>query len=114
MASIVVLCELAGELAGGGDLEELRAQLARRADDRAAGGDRGGRGGGTRARAGDRRAAAGRLARLPRRGRRGDARALEQALGDHESPFASALASSAATVEAFVAEVESRHAVPLR
>ena len=28
IASIVVLCELAGELAGGGDLEELRAQLA--------------------------------------------------------------------------------------
>src|SRR6202040_4166885 len=29
VASIVVLCELAGELAGGGQLEELRAQLAR-------------------------------------------------------------------------------------
>ena len=27
-ASIVAMCELAGELAGGGDLEELRAQLA--------------------------------------------------------------------------------------
>jgi hypothetical protein len=41
-------------------------------------------------------------------------RRLEFALGEHGSPFANALASSSGTVEAFVAEVEARHAVPLR
>ena len=41
-------------------------------------------------------------------------RRLEEALGEHGSPFANALASSTGTVEAFVAEVEGRHALPLR
>jgi hypothetical protein len=41
-------------------------------------------------------------------------RRLEEALGEHASPFANALASSTGTVEAFVAEVEGRHTLPLR
>ena len=35
-------------------------------------------------------------------------------LGEHASPLASALASHTGTVEAFIAEVESRNRVPLR
>lgn len=42
------------------------------------------------------------------------ARRLEQARGDFSSPFASALAAHTATVEAFVGDVEFRHAVALR
>ena len=42
------------------------------------------------------------------------ARKLETSLGDLASPFARALASSSATVEAFVDEVEGRHKLPLR
>jgi hypothetical protein len=42
------------------------------------------------------------------------ARRLEQAQGDFSSPFASALAAHTATVEAFVGDVEFRHAVALR
>ena len=41
-------------------------------------------------------------------------RALEEALGEQGSPFAGSLAASSGTVEAFVAEVEARHVVPLR
>ena len=108
VASIVVLCELAGELAGGGELEELRAQLAEAADDRAA--RRGSRRPRRRRSRSSGRSARrrGRLARLPRRGRRARHARLEEALGEHGSPFASALAASAGTVEAFVAEVETR------
>jgi hypothetical protein len=113
VASIVVLCELAGELAGGGELEELRAQLSRvRLTEQAEGIE-------------EAVAAALALERAigapPRVATPAyldvvgaATRLLEQALGDQASPFASALASSAATVEAFVEEVESRHALPLR
>lgn len=41
-------------------------------------------------------------------------RRLEQARGDFSSPFASALAAHTSTVEAFVGDVEFRHAVALR
>ena len=50
--SIIALCELADETAGGGDLDELRAQLAALADHGEPAGDRGGGGGGARARSG--------------------------------------------------------------
>ena len=40
-------------------------------------------------------------------------RDLEQALGEIESPFASAITSSAGAVEMFVREVETRYKLPL-
>lgn len=112
VASIVVLCELAGELAGGGDLEELRGQLAQvRITEQPEGIE-------------EAESAALELERAigaPPRVASPEyldavgaaARQLEHALGGHESPFAQAIASSAGTVDAFVAEVESRYPVPL-
>jgi hypothetical protein len=113
VASIVVLCELAGELAGGGGLEELRSRLASvRMAEHPPGIE-------------DAEDAALELERaigappivasptyLDEVGAR--TRELEAALGDQGSPFAASLASSSGTVEAFVAEVESRNLVPLR
>ncbi len=113
VASIVVMCELAGELAGGGDLEALRshlaelalveqpagieeAQAAALALDRAIG-------------------APPRVASLAYLDAVGAAtRSLEVALGEHESPFANAVAASAGVVESFVREVETRYKLPLR
>jgi hypothetical protein len=112
-ASIVVLCELAGELAGGGQLEGLRSQLAEvrmteqppgiEAAEEAALALEHALG------APPIVASAGYLDEVGAATRR-----LEEALGEHASPFANALASSTGTVEAFVAEVEGRHALPLR
>jgi hypothetical protein len=113
VASIVVLSELAGELAGGGQLEELRTKLAEvRLTERPPGIE-------------EAEEAALELERtigappivaspayLDAVGTR--TRALEEALGEQGSPFASSLAASTGTVEAFVAEVEARHLVPLR
>jgi hypothetical protein len=112
-ASIVVLSELAGELAGGGQLEELRAQLAQlRLTEQPEGIE-------------EAEEAALELERvigapplvaspgyLDRVG--AAAATLEGALGGQASPFASALASSSGTVQAFVAEVLGRHKLPLR
>jgi hypothetical protein len=113
VASIVVMCELAGELAGGGDLEALRVQLnelrivehpegieqaeeAALALERAIG-------------------APPRVASLSYLDDVGAAtRALEAALGEVASPFASAVAASAGIVEAFVREVETRYRLTLR
>jgi hypothetical protein len=112
-ASIVILCELAAELAGGGQLEELRASLVQlrlteqpdgieAAEEAALGLER----------------AIGAppvLASPAYLDGVGTATTtLERALGEHASPFASALASTAGAVEAFVAEVEGRHLLPLR
>ena len=113
VASIVVLCELAGELAGGGELEELRTRLAQvRLTEQPEGIEAAEEA----ALALERVIGAPPLLASPSYldevGMA--ARALEAALGDLASPFAKALASSAATIEAFVAEVESRHLVPLR
>jgi hypothetical protein len=113
VASIVVLSELAGELAGGGQLEELRSKLAEvRMTESPPGIE-------------EAEEAALELERaigappivaspdyLDRVGTR--TRALEEALGEQGSPFAGSLAASSGTVEAFVAEVEARHLVPLR
>ena len=113
VASIVVLCELAGELAGGGQLEELRARLAEV-----------------------------RMTEQPPGIEQAEeaALALERAIGappvvaspayldavgvatkrsrerSATTPRRSRtrLAAAAGTVEAFVAEVESRHVLPLR
>ena len=54
-----------------------------------------------------------RLARLPRRGRRADARRSSRRSASTASPFAGALAASAGTVEAFVRRGRDRHALPL-
>ncbi len=106
VASIVVLCELAEELAGGGRLEELRGQLATlRMTEQPEGIELA-------------EEAALELERVigvpPRRATPAyldeigvAARRLEQALGERESPFAVALAASSGTVDAFVAEVEA-------
>jgi hypothetical protein len=113
VASIVVLCELAGELAGGGQLEELRAQLAQvRLTERPEGIEA------AEAAALALEHAIGApplLASPSYLDELGAAvRKLETSLGDLASPFAHALASSSGTVEAFVDEVEGRHKLPLR
>jgi hypothetical protein len=112
VASIVVMCELAGELAGGGDLENLRTQLAQlRLVEQPEGIE-------------EAEAAALALEHVVGAPPRvaspayldavGEAtRTLEHALGELESPFASAITSSGA-IDAFVREVETRYRLPLR
>jgi hypothetical protein len=113
VASIVVLCGLAGELAGGGRLDDLRARLANlRLTEQPQGIEQA-------------EGAALELERTigaPPRVASPDyldavgaaTRSLEEALGEHESPFATALAASSGTVESFVSEVEGRNSLPLR
>jgi hypothetical protein len=111
-ASIVVMCELAEELAGGGELEELRRQLAQlrmteappgieAAEDAALALER----------------AIGAPPRVASTAFLDDVgaatRALEEALGRLESPFASALRSSTGALDGFLAEVETRYKLPL-
>ena len=112
-ASIVVLCELAGELAGGGQLEELRARLAEvRLTEQPAGIEAAEEAALALERAVGAPPIVASPAYLDEVG--AAARRLDEAFGEHASPFANALASSSGTVEAFVAEVEGRHALPLR
>jgi hypothetical protein len=113
VASIVVLCELAEELSGGGRLDELRSQLAQlriteqppgieAAEDAALDLERA-------------LGAPPRVASPAFLDAVGEAtRKLERALGDVDSPFASALRSSTGAVDGFLAEVETRYLVPLR
>jgi len=112
-ASVVVLCELAAELAGGESLEGLRRQLAEvRVVEQPAGIEAA-------------EAAALELERaigtaplvaspeyLDRVGRA--AARLHEALSSDGSPFAAALAAASGTVQAFVAEVVDRNELPLR
>jgi len=112
VASIVVMCELADELAGGGDVEELRARLAQlRMTERPPGIE-------------DAEEAALELERTlgapPRVASPAHLDAvgaatlrLERTLGDFESPFASALRSSTGAVDGFLSEVETRYRLPL-
>ena len=113
VASIVVMCELAEELAGGGDLDDLRARLAQlRMTERPPGIEQ----------AEDAALALERTLGAPPRiaspaflDAVGAATlALERSLGEHASPFASALRSSTGAVDAFLAEVETRYLAPLR
>jgi hypothetical protein len=111
-ASIVALCELAADLAGGGDLEQLRSQLAQvRMVEQPAGIE-------------EAEEAALELERTigapPRVASPGylDAigaatLALERALGETTSPFSSAIRSSTGAVEEFVADVERGYLTPL-
>jgi hypothetical protein len=112
-ASIVVMCELAGDLAGGGDLEELRAQLARvRIVEQPEG-------------IAEAEAAAlalertiGSPPRVATPGYLDEVGAatveLERALGEASSPFSAAIRSATATVDEFVRDVERSYAVRLR
>jgi hypothetical protein len=112
VASIVVLCELAEELAGGGDLEELRARLEQlRVTEQPVGIEA------AEQAALELERAVGvppRVASPSYLDAVGAAAvALERALGKVESPFSRALRSSTDTVDAFVSEVEQRYRVSL-
>ena len=112
-ASIVVLCELAGELAGGGQLEELRTRLVQlRLTEQPEGIEAAEEAALALERAIGTPPVLASPAYLDGVG--AATTTLERALGEHASPFANALASSAGAVEAFVAEVEGRHVLPLR
>ena len=112
-ASIVALCELAGDVAGGGSLAGLRQQLAQvRIVENPAGIE-------------DAERAADDLERaigVPPRVASPDyldgvgaaTAALERALGDVSSPFTAALRSGTGAVDAFVRDVERGYTVPLR
>ena len=112
-ASVVAVCELAEETAGGGELDELRQQLVSlRVTENPPGIE-------------EAEAAALALertigappriaspARLDEVGRA--AQELERALGQEAgSPFAEAMKASVATVEAFTQEVDARYKLPL-
>jgi hypothetical protein len=104
IASIVVLCELAGELAGGGRLEELRDRLAAvRMTEQPAGIEAAEEAALALERTIGAPPQVASPAYLDAIG--AAARTLEQALGQLESPFANALAAASGTVEAFVADV---------
>lgn len=113
VASIVVMCELADELAGGGDLEQLRTRLAQvRMTERPPGVEA----------AEEAALALERTLGAPPRVASpahldavgAAALELERTLGDVESPFASALRGSTGAVDAFLADVEARYRMPLR
>ncbi len=112
-ASIVAMCELAGDLAGGGDLESLRSQLARvRMVEQLPGVE-------------EAEAAALALERAigapPRVATPAyldevgaATRVLERALGELTSPFSTAIRSATGTVDEFVQDVERGYLVELR
>lgn len=112
-ASIVALCELAGDLAGGGDLAGLRQQLARlrivenpegieAAEEAATALER----------------VIGQPPRVASPAYLDDLGAatamLERALGDHSSPFSAALRAGTGAVDEFVRDVERGYLVDLR
>lgn len=111
-ASIVALCELAADLAGGGDLERLRSQLAQvRMVEQPPGIE-------------EAEEAALELERTIGAPPRVASPAyldsigaatltLERALGETTSPFSSAIRSSTGAVEEFVADVERGYLTPL-
>jgi hypothetical protein len=111
-ASIVAMCELAGDLAGGGDLETLRSQLAQvRMVEQPPGIE-------------EAEEAALVLERTigapPRVATPGfldevgaATMALERALGETSSPFSAAIRASTGAVEEFVADVERAYKLQL-
>jgi hypothetical protein len=113
VASIVAMCELAEDLAGGGDLEALRNQLAQvRMVEQPPGIEE----------AEDAALALERVIGAPPRvatpaylDEVGAATlALERALGETSSPFSVAIRGAAGAVEEFVADVERGYVLPLR
>jgi len=112
VASIVAMCELAEDLAGGGDLEQLRGQLAQvRIVEQPPGIEE----------AEEAALALERVIGAPPRVASPDfldavgaaTVALERALGEMSSPFSDAIRSATGAVEEFVKEVEGRYVVPL-
>jgi hypothetical protein len=112
VASIVVMCELAEELSGGGRLDELRAHLAQlRMTEQPPGIEA----------AEDAALELERVIGAPPRvastaflDEVGAATlALERAMGEVDSPFASALRSSTGAMDGFLADVETRYRLPL-
>jgi hypothetical protein len=111
-ASIVAMCELAGELAGGGDLETLRSQLAQvRMVEQPAGIEE------AEEAALDLERTVGappRVATPAYLDEVGAATmALERALGETSSPFSVAIRGSTSVVEEFVADVERAYLLDL-
>jgi hypothetical protein len=111
-ASLVAMCEVAGDVAGGGDLPELRAQLAQlRVVENPPG----------IAAAEEAALALERVVGAPPRVASPSylddvgaaTRELERALGEQSSPFANALKAATRAVEEFVREVETRYRVEL-
>jgi hypothetical protein len=112
VASIVAMCELAEELAGGGNLEQLRAQLAQvRIVEQPPGIEE----------AEDAALALERVIGSPPRVATpaflddvGAATvALERALGEVSSPFSDAIRGATGAVEEFVQDVQRHYALPL-
>ena len=114
VASIVVLCELAGELAGGGQLEELRSRLAEvRMTEQPPGIEEAEEAALALERAIGAPPIVASPAYLDEVGR-ADAGARGRRSASRARRSSASLAASSGTVEAFVAEVEARHVVPLR
>ncbi len=112
-AMIVCLCELAGELAGGGQLDELRANLAQmRVTEQPPGIDQAEEAALELERTIGAPPFVSSHAYLDRVGVA--AEALERALSDYSAAFANAMVTARGTVTAFVDEVVERHATPLR
>ena len=104
-ASIAAMCELAGDLAGGGDLEQLRSQLARvRMVEQPPGIEE------AEAAALELERAVGAPPRVASPAYLDQVGAaalvLERSLGDTASPFSTAIRSGAGAVEEFVRDVE--------
>jgi hypothetical protein len=112
-ASIVAMCELAAELAGGGDLEQLRAQLVQvRMVEQAPGIEE------AEAAALALEQAVGGVPRLASPAYLDEVGAatlaLERALGEVSSPFSEALRAGTGAIDAFVGEVERGYLTDLR
>jgi hypothetical protein len=112
-ASIIALCELAGDLAGGGDLAGLRQQLAQlRIVENPEGIDEAEEAATLLERV------IGQPPRVASPGYLDDLGAataeLERALGDHSSPFSAALRAGTGAVDEFVRDVERGYLVELR
>ena len=112
-ASIVAMCELSAELAGGGDLEQLRAQLVQvRMVEQPEGIEE------AEAAALALEQAVGSPPRLASPAYLDEVGAatleLERALGELASPFSQALRAGTGAVEAFVRDVERGYLVDLR
>jgi hypothetical protein len=113
VASIVAMCELAGDFAGGGDLEALRARLAElRVTERPDGIEE------AEAAALELERTIGAPPRVASPAYLDDVGAatlaLERALGDDSSPFSAALRSATGAVDEFVRDVERGYLVALR
>ena len=112
-ASVVALCELAADVAGGGDVAGLRARLAEvRAVENPPGIEAAEAAALTLEQAIGEEPRVASPAYLDAVGYA--ARELERLLGETASPFAEALRSGTAAVEEFAKDVERRYAVDLR